>query len=102
MRAYAFAFVLAGCGAELSGASPPTPDAFQVQPDAPKASPDAAACLDTTTLQNCGRCGNACAAGDFCDGTTCQAPTFPSFCANKKVYVIYDEITPDDNAADLM
>jgi hypothetical protein len=60
------------------------------------------ACIDTDTLANCGTCGNACATGDFCDGTQCNAPVYPNFCANKQVYVIHDGITADQNAADLM
>ena len=59
-------------------------------------------CLDTTTLANCGSCGNTCASGDFCDGATCNAPTYPNFCANTTVYVIHDGIAADQTAADLM
>lgn len=59
-------------------------------------------CIDTTTLANCGACGNTCAQGDFCDGSQCNAPTYPNFCANTTVYVIHDGITADQNAADLM
>jgi hypothetical protein len=59
-------------------------------------------CLDTTTLANCGACGNTCAQGEFCDGTQCNAPTYPNFCANTTVYVIHDGITADQTAADLM
>jgi hypothetical protein len=105
MRLTSFAFLLAfaGCDAHLQTATaPPADGPDQPKPDAARPTPDAPACTDTTTLQNCGRCGNACATGDFCDGTQCQTPTFPSFCANKSVYVIYDEITPDDSAADVM
>lgn len=60
------------------------------------------ACLPLDTLTDCGACGNTCATGDFCDGTQCNAPTFPSFCANKQVYVIYDDNGNDDHAADVM
>jgi hypothetical protein len=59
-------------------------------------------CLDTTTLANCGACGNACAQGDFCDGSQCNAPTYPNFCANTTVYVIHDGIAADETAADDM
>ena len=59
-------------------------------------------CIATNTLANCGACGNTCAAGDFCDGTSCNAPVYPNFCANKTVYVIHDGITADNNAADMM
>ncbi|MFT3699472.1 MAG: hypothetical protein QM831_40360 [Kofleriaceae bacterium] len=59
-------------------------------------------CVDTTTLTDCGSCGNACAHGDFCDGTKCNAPTVPNFCANTTVYVIHDGIANDMTAADEM
>jgi hypothetical protein len=59
-------------------------------------------CTPTDTLANCGACGNTCDAGDFCDGTQCNAPVYPNFCANKTVYVIHDGINADNNAADLM
>src|SRR5262249_17872200 len=55
-----------------------------------------------SSLANCGACGNVCAEGEFCDGTKCNKPTFPSFCSNKNVEIIYDGITADDSAADLM
>jgi hypothetical protein len=33
-------------------------------------------CLDVSSdVTNCGRCGNACAAGQFCMGGTCMAPS---------------------------
>lgn len=59
-------------------------------------------CAALGTLADCGACGNTCAAGDFCDGTQCHTPTYPNFCANNSVYVIYDGITPDNHAADVM
>ena len=59
-------------------------------------------CSGLNTLTDCGTCGNSCSTGDFCDGTQCNAPVYPNFCANKNVYVIYDGITNDNNAADLM
>jgi len=102
MRTLFLALTLAACGAHTDGVSVST-DAPEVIPDAHQVLPtDAPDCGPTNTLQNCGHCGNVCATGDFCDGTQCQTPTFPSFCANTSVYIIYDEITPDDTAADLM
>ncbi len=59
-------------------------------------------CVDSGTLANCGSCGNACAAGDFCDGASCKAPTYPNFCANTTVYVVHDGIAADQLAANLM
>jgi hypothetical protein len=59
-------------------------------------------CKPLDTLTDCGSCGNACATGDFCDGTQCNAPVYPNFCDNNSVYVIHDGITADNNAADLM
>ena len=102
MRTLFLALTLAACGAHTDGVTVAA-DAPEVIPDAHEVLPaDAPSCGPTNTLQNCGHCGNACATGDFCDGTQCQAPTFPSFCANKSVYIIYDEITADDDAADVM
>ena len=60
------------------------------------------ACSGLDTLTDCGACGNGCDNGDFCDGTQCNAPVYPNFCANKNVYVIYDGITADNTAADVM
>jgi hypothetical protein len=60
------------------------------------------ACKPLDTLTDCGSCGNSCAAGDFCSGYACEAPVYPNFCDNKNVYVIYDGITRDNTAADLM
>ncbi|MDB4952989.1 MAG: Tryptophan synthase alpha chain [Myxococcales bacterium] len=59
-------------------------------------------CQALDTLTDCGACGNACASGDFCDGSQCNTPTYPNFCANKTVYVIHDGHTSDNTAADLM
>jgi hypothetical protein len=59
-------------------------------------------CTALGTLQNCGSCGDACATGDFCNGTQCNTPTYPNFCANPTVYEIYDGITADNHAADVM
>ena len=59
-------------------------------------------CKPLDTLTDCGSCGNACVAGDFCDGTKCDAPTPPNFCDNQNVYVIHDGIATDNTAADVM
>jgi hypothetical protein len=100
VRAFSILLV-AACGPAMLDTGKPA-DAPVSEPDAPKATPDAASCGPTNTLQNCGTCGNACATGYFCDGTKCNPPTFPSFCANKTVDVIYDGIAADDHAADVM
>jgi hypothetical protein len=60
------------------------------------------ACTSFVALSDCGACGNVCGDGAFCDGTQCNAPTYPNFCANDSVYVIYDGIAADDHAADVM
>lgn len=92
-----------GSGSAGSDAGPLPPGACLTDHDCgPGAGCCAGTCTNLSTLTDCGSCGNTCATGDFCDGTQCQAPTFPSFCANTKVYVIHDEIAPDDSAADLM
>jgi hypothetical protein len=59
-------------------------------------------CKALNTQTDCGVCGNTCNMGDFCDGSQCNTPTYPNFCANSSVYVIYDGITGDDHAADVM
>ncbi len=56
------------------------------------------ACRSTTSLTDCGGCNVTCTANQFCDGTACRNITFPEFCANPKVYVIYDGIANDDAA----
>lgn len=59
-------------------------------------------CQGITTPQQCGACGVVCAAGQFCDGATCKTPTFPNFCANNRVYVIYDGIAVDIATANVL
>ncbi len=104
MRSLALLILLAACGAKTGAAAP---DAGDVLPDAPvsrpdaKPSPDAATCT-LGTIDNCSACGDKCAQGDYCDGHTCQTPTFPTFCANNNVTIIYDGIASDDSAADVM
>ncbi len=62
----------------------------------------AGACKAINVQTSCGACGVVCAADHFCDGATCRPETFPNFCANKKVYVIYDQIAVDDAAANVL
>jgi Cys-rich repeat protein len=62
----------------------------------------AGSCKSLTSQTNCGGCGISCSSGDFCDGVQCRTPTYPNFCLNKKVYVIYDQIALDDAAANTM
>ena len=59
-------------------------------------------CTTLGTLQNCGGCGQACAQGSFCNGNTCHTPTYPNFCQNPNVWVIYDGVPIDDAAANVM
>ncbi len=59
-------------------------------------------CTPLGTLQNCGGCGQACAPGDFCDGNTCHTPTYPNFCQNPTVWVLYDGVAIDQAAANVM
>jgi Cys-rich repeat protein len=59
-------------------------------------------CQGITTPQQCGACGVSCSAGQFCDGTTCKTPTFPNFCANNRVYAIYDGIAVDQSATNTL
>ncbi len=58
-------------------------------------------CQNIVTPTQCGACGVACGADQFCDGTSCKDQTFPNFCANKKVYVIYDGQPIDDGSANV-
>ncbi len=59
-------------------------------------------CTPFNTPTHCGACGNVCAPGDFCDGTQCNTPTYPNFCNNRDVYVIYDGVPVDNAAANVM
>ncbi len=60
------------------------------------------ACEATNTPAQCGACGASCTADQFCDGSGCVELTFPNFCANKKVYAIYDGIAIDDAATNVL
>jgi len=53
-------------------------------------------------VQRCGACNVACGTDQFCDGTACHDVVFPEFCANKKVYAIYDGIALDDGATNVL
>lgn len=59
-------------------------------------------CKDLSSLSNCGACNVLCPADHFCDGTACRPQTFPNFCANKQVYVLYDGIAIDDGAGNVL
>ncbi|MFZ5471543.1 MAG: hypothetical protein ACOZIN_19125 [Myxococcota bacterium] len=59
-------------------------------------------CQSLSTLISCGGCNVACPADHFCDGAACRPQTFPNFCANRRVFVIYDGIAIDDGAANVL
>ncbi len=59
-------------------------------------------CTDLNALDNCGACNVVCGQDQFCDGTTCRNVVFPEFCANLNVYAIYDQLTLDDAATNLL
>jgi Cys-rich repeat protein len=59
-------------------------------------------CAPTNVPAQCGACGVSCGADQFCDGSACVDLTFPNFCANKKVYAIYDGISIDDAATNVL
>jgi Cys-rich repeat protein len=60
------------------------------------------ACTSITTLQRCGACNVSCGVDTFCDGAVCRPQTFPNFCANTRVYVVYDGRPTDDAAANVL
>jgi hypothetical protein len=94
--------LLTACGARLDTGAGTSPDAAAPQPGLDAQGDGSSSSCVLGTLANCGFCGDACPAGDFCDGTQCNMPTFPSFCANNDVTIIYDGITEDNAAADVM
>jgi hypothetical protein len=49
--------------------------------------------------KNCGACGVACSAAQFCNGTACVAAQLKNLCQNPKVAVILDGLSPDETAA---
>jgi hypothetical protein len=48
--------------------------------------------------RNCGSCGNACSATQFCTGTLCDDAVFTDLCANKSITVVNDPYAPDEEA----
>jgi hypothetical protein len=58
------------------------------------------ACSTLDTDSDCGACGSACGADDFCSAMQCVA--YPSYCTNATVYEIFDGIANDIAAASLM
>ena len=56
-------------------------------------------CTDTARdPRNCGACGVACTASQFCTGTKCDNAIFTNLCANPKATIDLDQY-PSDNAA---
>ncbi len=47
---------------------------------------------------NCGKCGNACTAAQFCTGQACMTTGFANLCANPSATVALDPYTPDNTA----
>jgi hypothetical protein len=57
------------------------------------------ACVDVhRDPHNCGACGNACTATQFCTGTQCDNAVFQNLCANPAVSVIYGAFITDYEA----
>jgi hypothetical protein len=81
------------------GEAGPTSDAA---PPAP--CPDAMTCCggwctDTTKdPQNCGSCGNACTASQFCTGVTCDDAVLQNVCASARATVVLDPYATDNQA----
>jgi hypothetical protein len=48
--------------------------------------------------RNCGACGNACSATQFCTGTLCDDAVFANICASKSVTVVDDPYPTDMQA----
>jgi hypothetical protein len=46
---------------------------------------------------NCGSCGNACGAAEFCTGTQCMAAIVANVCGNAKATVVNDEYVDDND-----
>ena len=59
----------------------------------------ASVCTDTARdPRNCGACGVACTAGQFCTGTKCDSAIFSNLCANPKATVDLGQFAPDNAA----
>jgi len=57
-------------------------------------------CVDTSKdPRNCGACGQACSATQFCTGTACSETVFANVCGNPSAVVIKDPHETDNNAA---
>jgi hypothetical protein len=48
--------------------------------------------------QNCGSCGNACMATQFCTGASCEDVILKNLCANAHATVVLDSYDPDNDA----
>jgi hypothetical protein len=56
-------------------------------------------CADTRhDPRNCGTCGTACGATQFCTGTSCDDAVFSNVCANQATTVVNDPYTTDIQA----
>jgi hypothetical protein len=56
-------------------------------------------CIDTSKdPANCGQCGNACTAQQFCTGTACDDAIIANVCANAKGTVALDPYDTDNDA----
>jgi len=94
-----------------SDAQPDAADAAaDVAPDAPACGPndpcadDASTCCNSfcTNLKkdpkNCGACGTACGAQQFCNGQACFDAIVANLCHNPSAAVVLDGLPPDDEA----
>jgi hypothetical protein len=56
-------------------------------------------CIDTSKdPANCGQCGNACTARQFCTGTACDDAIIANVCANARGTVAFDPYDTDNDA----
>jgi len=56
-------------------------------------------CIDTARdPANCGQCGNACGASQFCTGTACDNAVIANVCANARGTVALDPYSVDNDA----
>jgi Stigma-specific protein, Stig1 len=56
-------------------------------------------CVDTSAdPANCGQCGNACSAVQFCDGTGCDDAIVANVCDNSRGTVVFDPFAVDNEA----